>query len=105
MTDQPYIQQSEIEGGAHLDRLAPGKTLAIRTRNRTYLLAKTETGYTIVGHPKFCPEPTVCSPHGSTWGGSMLKPHFVGRGMFFEFQLEAWGTVLTSEVQDVEELS
>jgi hypothetical protein len=41
---------------------------------------------------------------GSTWGGSMLKLRFVGRGMHLEFSHPAYRTpIVTSPIQDVRE--
>lgn len=50
--------------------------------------------------------------HGSTWGGSMLKIHFIGRGMYLEFGATDTNynppcpkVVLTSTIEDIEEIS
>ena len=41
---------------------------------------------------------------GPTWGGSMLKVHFIGRGMCLEFNHPAYGTpIVTSLVQEIRE--
>lgn len=100
------IAQSEIDGGAHLDQLKPGRALRFVTLSREYILAKdSDSNYTLVGHPKFCPEPTSCTPHGSSWGGSMLKMDFLGRGMRFEASIDnTWGYIRTSRVVLIEEI-
>jgi hypothetical protein len=97
------IQKSEIDGGAHLDQTAVGRTLVFQTRSREYRLSRTAAGWSIVGHPKYCPVPTPCRPHGSTWGGSMLKMNWLGRGMRFEFSTDRHQCIVTSEVVEIRE--
>jgi hypothetical protein len=39
---------------------------------------------------------------GSTWGGSMLKVRFIGRGMHLEFHHPAYSTpIVTSPIQEI----
>jgi hypothetical protein len=105
------IAQSAIEGGARPSKLGTDKKgYTVITQNRTYELLRTATGWTIAGHPRYCPTPTQCNIHGSTWGGSMLKMDFIGRGMHLEVGLApqngASGTrvMTTSPIVDVEEI-
>src|SRR6266568_335498 len=80
------ILQSEIEGGVHLRNVLPGTVLEVKTQNRAYTLHYQGDNQALIsGHPVFCPEPVLVSIHGSTWGGSMLKSGFIGRGMRLEF--------------------
>ena len=110
------IAESEILGGVWVTQptgeavkdepvLPVGRTLRITTRSRTYTLTKTgESRFTIEGHPEYCPTPTPCRVHGSTWGGSMLKLGWVGRGMHLQFSLPGQpGQITTSTVLDVVE--
>ncbi len=98
------IVQSEIEGGVHLRNVLPGTVLEIRTQNRAYTLRYEGDGQALIsGHPVFCPEPTLVSIHGSTWGGSMLKEHFIGRGMHLEFGHPTCQPITTSVIEDVME--
>lgn len=101
------IQRSQIDGGALLELLPLGKSLIIQTQNTRYTLSKQMDGtYTVEGHQKFCPTPTRAYPHGSTWGGSMLKIGFIGRGMHFECGIEGGDgmvTITTSAIVDVTE--
>lgn len=98
------IAKSEIDGGVFLDRLPTPSTLKIQTRNTLYTLRKTAGGITLQGHAKYCPEPTKAYVSGSTWGGSMLKVGFVGRGMRLEFSTDRHpGRIVTSEIQEVTE--
>jgi len=96
------IVQSEIEGGVDLRDLAPGSVLAIQTKNRFYTLVSLgEESALISGHPEFCPDPVEVRIQGSTWGGSMLKAKFVGRGMHLEFEHPVHHTVITSQIVDI----
>jgi hypothetical protein len=107
------IAESEIAGGVWFDKpewatsvegtsLPEGSTVHVRTRNTLYLIEKRPDGTYISGNARFCPTPTKCSVHGSTWGGSMLKVGWIGVGMRLEFSVEGDGrTVTTSEIQDV----
>lgn len=96
------IIQSEIEGGVYLDRLPAGAELEVRTQNRNYRIVNEGEGRaTISGHPKFCPEPVSVRIGGSSWGGSMLKMSFIGRGMHLEFVHPAYQTVTTSRIVEI----
>ena len=98
------IVQSEIEGGVYLRDLQPGAVLAIQTRNRSYrLVSLGEEAALISGHPEFCPEPVRVQVQGCTWGGSMLKTKFVGRGMHLEFIHPVHRTVITSQIVDIQQ--
>lgn len=81
------IIQSEIEGGVHLNDLPVESVLEIETQNHLYTLVNLGGGGALLcGHPQYCPEPVPVRVHGSSWGGSMLKTGFVGRGMHLEFR-------------------
>jgi hypothetical protein len=97
------IIQSEIEGGVFLHDLPPSTVLEIQTMHHCYravLLGGSDA--MISGHPEFCPEPVLVAIAGSTWGGSMLKLQFVGRGMHLEFHHPEYSTpIVTSAIQDI----
>ncbi|HTS65428.1 MAG TPA: hypothetical protein VMH28_25580 [Candidatus Acidoferrales bacterium] len=99
------IVQSEVEGGVHLRDLPPGTRLEVQTQNRFYtILYKGWDQALISGHPVFCPEPVPVTIHGSTWGGSMLKSRFIGRGMRLEFGHPDFEPIRTSVIVNVREL-
>lgn len=99
------IMDSELQGGADLRRLEVGRKLIVKTKNTTYTIERRADGDYISGNAKYCPEPTLCYIAGSTFGGSMLKVGFVGRGMYMEMQIEGKpGLVTTSQIQEVTEL-
>ena len=99
------IIRSEIEGGVHLHDLSRGAVLEIETMDWTCRLeyAGEFEGW-VSGHPKFCPEPVRVYVAGSTWGGSMLKQYFIGRGMYLEFLHPVHKRILTSPVIEIREL-
>jgi hypothetical protein len=96
------IVQSEVEGGVYLNDQLAGARLAVETRNRVYLVDCLAAGEAMIsGHPQFCPVPVRVSVHGSTWGGSMLKARFVGRGMHLEFEHPEHRTIVTSPILEI----
>jgi hypothetical protein len=98
------IVQSEIEGGVHLRDVVPGTVLEVRTQNREYTIQYQGSGQALIsGHPVFCPEPVLVNIHGSTWGGSMLKERFIGRGMCLEFAHPTYLPITTSVIVEVRE--
>jgi len=96
------IVQSEIEGGVNLDDLGEGATLEVETQNRLYTIVNCGQGKALIsGHAKFCPYPVLVFIHGSTWGGSMLKVRFIGRGMRLEFRHPTYQTITTSRIVEI----
>ena len=97
------IIQSEIEGGVYLRDLPEPATLEVVTQNRPYTLVVRRDGTAwIWGHPEFCPEPVLVRINGSNWGGSMLKAHYLGRGMHLEFRHPDYeGAIVTSPIVDI----
>jgi len=99
------IAQSEVEGGVYLEDLSPSTVLQIETMHNCYTAVLLGGGQALIsGHPKFCPHPVLVAIAGSTWGGSMLKLRFVGRGMRLEFIHPEYRTpILTSPIQAIRE--
>ena len=96
------IVQSEIEGGVCLDNLSEGEVLEVETQNRWYTIVVGDRGKDLIwGHPKYCPDPVAVRIEGSTWGGSMLKIRFVGRGMCLEFQHPTYRRIVTSPIVEI----
>jgi len=96
------IAQSEIEGGVYLDNLSAGAVLKVETQNHWYTIVIRGPGEELIsGHPKFCPDPLPVRIAGSTWGGSMLKLRFIGRGMRLEFCHPIYPRIVTSRVVDI----
>ncbi len=101
------IIRSEIEGGVDLRQLPPESTLRVETRNRAYtIIMQRDCNALISGHPEFCPEPVLVRIQGSNWGGSMLKPAYLGRGMHLEFRHPMFeGLIVTSPICEIQLLS
>jgi hypothetical protein len=99
------IVQSEIEGGVSLGDLPPSTVLEIQTQHHRYTAVFLgESQVLISGHPEYCPEPVLVAIAGSTWGGSMLKLRYIGRGMHLEFCHPEYQTpIVTSRIQEVRE--
>jgi hypothetical protein len=99
------IVQSEIEGGVSLGDLPPSTVLEIQTQHHRYTaVVLGESQALLSGHPEYCPEPVLVAIAGSTWGGSMLKLRYIGRGMHLEFCHPEYRTpIVTSRIQEVRE--
>jgi hypothetical protein len=99
------IVQSEIDGGVFLSDLKPRTILFIQTQHHVYTAVVLKDNQALLwGHPTFCPRPVPVSIAGSTWGGSMLKSRFVGRGMRLEFHHPGYSTpIITSPIQAINE--
>ena len=97
------IIQSEIEGGVFLEGLPPDTVLEIRTQHHFYKAQLLGEGAALIsGHPEFCPEPVQVTIAGSSWGGSMLKMRYIGRGMHLEFHHPSYKTpIITSAIQEI----
>jgi hypothetical protein len=79
-----------------------GAVLEIETENRSYTMEYCGLNQALLsGHPVFCPEPTLVTITGSTWGGSMLKTGYIGRGMRLEFRPAECPPITTSVVREV----
>jgi len=100
------IVRSEVEGGVYLRDLPKGSRLEVTTENRDYQLTMDGDGKALIsGHPRFCPQPILVNIQGSSWGGSMLKVAYIGRGMHLEFQHPEYRTVTTSRIVEIRAVS
>jgi hypothetical protein len=96
------IVQSEIEGGVYLDDLSEGAVLEVETQHHWYTIVVRGRGQELIsGHPQYFPGPVAVRIAGSTWGGSMLKLRFVGRGMHLEFLHPVYQTITTSRILEI----
>ena len=96
------IVRSEVEGGLCLSRLENGSRVLVQTVSRLYEL-RVRNGQTwISGHPEFCPRPVPVEVRGSSWGGSMLKVEYLGRGMHMEFRHPRYAIVTTSPIVSIQ---
>ena len=97
------IVQSEIEGGVFLEGLPIDTVLQIRTQHHSYTAQFLgQDSALISGHPEYCPDPVQVTIAGSTWGGSMLRTRYIGRGMHLEFHHPAYSApIITSQIQEI----
>lgn len=97
------IIQSEIEGGVYLRDLPCGAFLTIETHDWTCAMIYCDDGDALIaGHPIFCPTLVKVHVSGSTWGGSMIKQSFIGRGMRLEMLHPRYGVILTSPIIEIQ---
>jgi hypothetical protein len=98
------IVQSEVEGGVALSDLTPETELVVRTEHSCYNLKIIGDGRVwISGHPQYCPQPILVKIEGSTWGGSMMKVRYIGRGMCLEFRHPDYrAPIVTSRIQTIQ---
>ena len=90
------------KAASYLNDLPEGSKLEIQTENRHYRLKVCNGGEVIIcGHPEFCPQPVTVKINGSSWGGSMLKVAFIGRGMHLEFRHPVYKVITTSPIVDI----
>jgi len=106
-TPNPHLSddiiQSEIDGGVYLRDLRCGDILKIETQDWMCTMVFCEDKEALIwGHPVFCPDPVKVHVSGSTWGGSMLKEAFIGRGMHLEMRHPRYGILLTSKVLEIQ---
>lgn len=73
--------------GVDVRKLAPGTIVMVRTRHSRYRLVvvEPETQRMLVSGGDWFPVPTEAQLVGSTGGGSMLKPGWIGVGLKVEF--------------------
>ncbi|HEV3331796.1 MAG TPA: hypothetical protein VG096_12480 [Bryobacteraceae bacterium] len=96
------VVESEILGGVNLQDVPPETVLEVETQNHTYTIVHKGWGQALIsGHPNFCPDPVLVQIHGSTWGGSLLKQSFIGRGMHLEFRHPEFLPIITSRIVEV----
>jgi len=96
------IAKSVLEGGVYLDNMMPGITLELSTQNHTYRILYVGQGRAFIsGHPTLCPTPVLVKILGSTWGGSMIRNGYLGRGMHLEYQQASNVPITTSKILDI----
>ncbi len=102
----PYLQdkmeEAEILGGVDIRNVEVGKSLLVTTLNSKYTIEHREDGFYISGGERF-KNPVLAVINGSTYGGSVIKDQFIGRGMHLEFIVDK-KTIVTSPIQEVEEI-
>ncbi len=78
------IAASDRDGGIWMRDVEVGQTVLVQTKNTLYELTKHEQHWSALGG-KYFARPRIANIHGSTFGGSMIRPGFIGVGMYLEF--------------------
>jgi hypothetical protein len=92
----------ETAQGVFLKELARGEIIEVETKHHSYRVENCGKGQILIsGHPEYCPHPVLVDVYGSTWGGTMLKPGFIGRDMHLEFCHPRYGVVQTSRIREI----
>lgn len=105
------IEESKKNGGIQLDKLTAGTCIEAQTRNTLYKIRVLENGKYMIEGGFYFEEPTEASIVGSTWGGSMLKPRWLGIDMHMEFWHPSnrlgngHGTITTTAVRSLKVLA
>jgi hypothetical protein len=92
--------------GVWVKDIEPGMRLMVATAHNHYFIERKEDGsLQIWGNEKYCPKPVQCTIVGSTWGGSMIKLGFIGRGMCLEFNISDHPKeITTSPIREIMKL-
>jgi hypothetical protein len=101
--------QSEVEGGVDFHDVSPGtvvkvQTRKVQTKNHLDTIVHKAWGQGLIsGHPGFGRSRVEVQIHGSTWGGSTIMNHYLGRGMHLEFEHPVHQVIMTSRILDIRE--
>jgi hypothetical protein len=95
-------EQTPDRSGIALESVGAGEAIEIDTVSRTYSLESRGGSQAVIeGHPLHCPVPVAVTVVGSSWGGSLLKPRFIGCGMHLEYFHPEFGLVRTSRIRGI----
>lgn len=102
MLDENIVKKIAAQddlGGIDVSKLPVNCRIVVRTRNSIYKIKILPDNRVMVKGGKYFPKPTECSFNGSTWGGSMLKLHWIGHEMYMEFVTDT-DLITTSAVEE-----
>ena len=105
---QDLIHEQEKKSGLNVTVLEKGTKLTVETNNSIYQIVVVDGrqitlmgGMTIKGDIRF-PKPITVMFVGSTWGGSMIKPDWIGQDMGMEIIIDSDSVLHTSFVKNIE---
>lgn len=84
--EQRAREQQEL-GGIDVTKLKPNTKIEIKTKNGEYYIELLDNQGNVKIKGSRIPTPTNAYFSGSTWGGSIIKLHWIGFGMYMEFSL------------------
>jgi len=90
------FEKSERDGGVWVKDIPEGTIVSVHARDSLFVVAFTDAAAgsaVIQGSGQHCPSPTLCRVNGSTWGESMIKLGWIGRGMHLEAALGQVGSI------------
>lgn len=94
----------EAGEGVALCDLKVGAALEIETAHHVYRIENRGDGKVVIsGHPVYCPQPVETELLGSSCGGVLVRPGFIGLGMRLEFLHPEHRVVKTSTVRKIRE--
>ena len=103
------IDSSTPDNGVTLSKLPAGTVLTVRVEGgdvytiKILRLAATDPFKVLIQGGRYFPEQTEVYFSGSTWGGSMLKIHWVGVDMHMEIgHPNKPGVITTSAVESIQ---
>lgn len=86
------------EEGILVSRLKPGTRLVVDTKNSVYDITVVSHNQVWVRGGRTFPEYTLAYFQGSNFGGTTLKLHWIGYGMYMEF-IDGKRHITTSKVK------
>jgi hypothetical protein len=94
---------AELVDGLFVNNLRPGAIIDLETKSRHYRIEYVAGDeICIAGNPTLFAEPARVRLQGSTGGGGMMEPGFIGRGMRLVFGRPEEGlSVTTSEIVSI----
>jgi len=105
---QELIREQEKKSGLNVTVLEKGTKLTVETNNSIYQIVVVEGreitlmgGMTKEGDIRF-PKPIRAMFIGSTWGGSIMKPDWIGQDMRMEIIIDPANVLNTSFVKNIE---
>lgn len=99
-----FAEEVAFTEGVDVREAEPLVPILVTTQNSLYRIIPLQWGNTdvLVQGGQFFPEPTEARVAGSTFGGSVLKMHWIRVGMHMEIETETGaGPIITTAVADV----
>ena len=103
--DAAKLADIPVEGVHLKDYL--NHVIVVQTLNTKYVFTSIQgrvrgQAFKAVGEPRYLAKSEIVHIHGSTWGGSMIRPGFIGVDMRLEFSTKDHNSITTSPIQSVQ---